>query len=67
MCKYCGKEFKTTRSTQIYCDSVCSLEGKNLENFLKNNEGKGNPTKTPAEKALIHKLYVMLTPLRTAK
>ena len=37
VCKYCGKEFKTTRSAQIYCDSVCSLEGKNLDKTLFHN------------------------------
>lgn len=57
-CDHCGKEFKTRRKQQRFCNGVCR-EDYYAEQAL--------PTKTAKEKALIHKLYVMLTPLRTAK
>lgn len=65
-CDHCGKEFKTRRKQQRFCDGACR-EDYYAEQALADYTDKPLPTKTAKEKALIHKLYVMLTPLRTTK
>lgn len=63
ICKHCGKKFKTGRNQKVFCSAICREEYITEQKLSK----KPIQNKTPKEKELIHKLYVMLTPLRTAK
>ena len=63
ICEHCGKKFKTGRNQKVFCSATCREEYITEQKLSK----KTIQNKTPKEKELIHKLYVMLTPLRTTK
>jgi hypothetical protein len=63
-CDHCGKEFKTRRKQQRFCDGVCR-DDYYAEKALVDYKDKLIPKKSEKEKELIHKLYLMLEPIRT--
>lgn len=55
-CENCKKKYRTNRKKQRFCSFECREDYYNAQKH-----------KTGKEKELIHKLYVMLTPLRKQK
>lgn len=65
ICDYCGKEYTSNRANQRFCSDTCREEhhAREKRGPAINSEAKI----TKDKEILVHKLYLMLAPYRTAK
>ncbi len=64
ICEYCGKEYTSNRANQRFCSNYCK------EQYIVVQRTKDTPLVAMGNKdkeILVHKLYLMLAPYRTAK